>query len=146
MRSKGGKWRKHYVTIFGCSLLSLANGRVEPIVRSRSGWGTSRCRSVEYATSIWSSASVLLNGLTGTLGSRKPVHQFSRETYGYIRARDAHIPAINDFEALLIRIESPGKGPRRITRERTTATDANSLGSKAGTWSISDRGVEGHSE
>ena len=75
-----------------------------------------------------------------------PVHQFSRGTHGYIHARDAHIHAINDFEALLIRVESPGKGPRRITRERTTATDANFLGSKAGTWAIPHRGVEEHSE
>jgi hypothetical protein len=63
-----------------------------------------------------------------------------------IHAGDAHIPAINDFEALLIRVESPGKRPRRITRERTTATNANPLGSKAGTWSIRHRGVKGHSE
>jgi hypothetical protein len=58
--------RHTYVIILGCSLLSFANGRVEPILRTRSGSGTSRCRRVEYATSIWSSASLLLNGLTGT--------------------------------------------------------------------------------
>jgi len=51
------------------------------------------------------------------LGLQNPVHQFPRETYEYIQASDAHIPAINYFEALLISVESPGKGPRGMTHD-----------------------------
>ena len=45
--TKCGGEGETYVTIFGCSLLSFANGHVEPTMSTVSSRATSRCKSVE---------------------------------------------------------------------------------------------------
>jgi len=57
---------------------------------------------------------------------------------------DTHVPTIDDFEALLIGIESPGQRPSEAPE--TATTDANAHGPKARARSVRHRGVEGHPE
>jgi len=58
---------------------------------------------------------------------------------------DTHIPAIDDFKALLIGIKSPGQRPCTIAGASDTATtDANARGPKARARSVRHRSVEGH--
>lgn len=58
---------------------------------------------------------------------------------------DAHIPTIDDFDALLVGIESPGQGPPTMVND-AAATDADAHRPKARARSVRHRGVEGHSE
>lgn len=53
------------LTIRGCPIPSVANALVTSVHLAFSAW-MGRLSSVEYATSIWSIASALSNGLTGT--------------------------------------------------------------------------------
>lgn len=55
-----------YLTIRGCCFPSFANFWVTELTLFESSLTGERPRSVEYATSIWSTAKALSNGLTGT--------------------------------------------------------------------------------
>lgn len=62
------------------------------------------------------------------------------ERYG---GSDAHVPAIEDFEALSIRIESPGQRPGQAIAN-AAATNSDSRGPKARARSVRHGGIEGH--
>lgn len=58
--------RVAHLTMRGCCLPSFAKRCVTEEEPDESLLATERARSVEYATSIWSTAKALSNGLTGT--------------------------------------------------------------------------------